>query len=331
MLEGVIPFQFLFVSVRVNRVNQTNTGLPEIPQRKKMPTLSSFRVGLKKQIIPYSFLLPSLSILMIFGLVPFVQGIYYSFTKYPLLQSPTFVGFDNYVRLTEDQIFIESLKNTLTYMAVTVPIRISIGLALALALNRAFPGRTLLRALFYFPVVTPLIIAATLWLFLYNTHFGVINAVLVEFGMERVKWLTDPDLAFPSVMIMSIWKTMGWNMVILLAGLQGIPNEIYEAASVDGANRWTSFWRITLPLLKPTILVSAVISTINASQVFEQVFVMTRGGPGYSTMTLVQLVYNSAFQQYEMGYAAAVSTVLFLIILVITFIQFRFLNEEVSY
>lgn len=287
--------------------------------------------GWRKQFIPYSFLLPSLIILAVFGFIPFVQGIFLAFTRYPLLQSPTFVGLDNFVRLTTDPIFLASIKNTFVYMLVTVPVRLIIGLLLALALNRVFPGRTLLRAIFYFPVVTPLIIAASLWLFLFNTHFGIINAVLESIGLDPVKWLTDPRMAFPSVMIMSIWKTAGWNMVILLAGLQGIPNEVYEAAAVDGANRWNSFWRITLPLLKPTILVSVVISTINASQVFEQVYVMTGGGPGYSTMTLVQLVYDSAFQRFEMGYASAVSTVLFVIIMIITYFNFRFLGEEVSY
>jgi ABC-type sugar transport system permease subunit len=159
----------------------------------------------------------------------------------------------------------------------------------------------------------------------------MINAVLEEFGLSSVSWLTSSSTAFLSVMIMSIWKTVGWNMVILLAGLQGIPNEIYEAAAVDGSNRWRTFWHITLPLLKPTILVSVVISTINASQVFEQVYVMTGGGPGYSTMTLVQLVYNTAFQQFDMGYASAISSVLFVIIMVITFINFKFFNEEVVY
>lgn len=309
----------------------TTPVLPAVTPSVPDQSARHFGRSLRKQLIPYSFLLPSLIILSVFGLIPFLQGIYFSFTEYPLLRAPSFVGFDNYIRMFNDGIFIESLKNTFVYMLVTVPVRIVLGLALALALNKAFPGRTLLRALFYFPVVTPLIIASSLWLFLFNTHFGMINAVLEVFGVGPVKWLTDPDVAFPAVMIMSIWKTVGWNMVILLAGLQGIPSEIYEAAAVDGANRWHSFRRITLPLLKPTILVSAVISTINASQVFEQVYVMTGGGPGYSTMTLVQLVYNAAFQQYEMGYAASVSTVLFLITLVITLFQLKFLSEEVSY
>ncbi|QPC83670.1 sugar ABC transporter permease [Phototrophicus methaneseepsis] len=291
----------------------------------------TFKKSFRSQLVPYSFLMPSLLILAVFGFIPFVQGIYLAFTRYPLLQEPEFIGLANFERLTRDPIFLESLKNTFIYMLVTVPIRLIIGLMLALALNKAFPGRTLLRAIFYFPVVTPLIIAASLWLFLFNTHFGMINAVLEEFGLSSVSWLTSSSTAFLSVMIMSIWKTVGWNMVILLAGLQGIPNEIYEAAAVDGSNRWRTFWHITLPLLKPTILVSVVISTINASQVFEQVYVMTGGGPGYSTMTLVQLVYNTAFQQFDMGYASAISSVLFVIIMVITFINFKFFNEEVVY
>lgn len=309
-----------------NAIKSPQLGFPNQAQKN-----TSRKKAFRSQLIPYSFLLPSLLILAVFGFIPFVQGIFLAFTKYPLLQSPEFVGLDNFVRLTRDPIFIESLKNTFVYMLVTVPIRLVLGLLLALALNKAFPGRTLLRAIFYFPVVTPLIIAASLWLFLFNTHFGMINAVLNELGLSSVKWLTSTDTAFLSVMVMSIWKTVGWNMVILLAGLQGIPNEIYEAAAVDGSSRLSTFWRITLPLLKPTILVSVVMSTISASQVFEQVYVMTGGGPGYSTMTLVQLVYNTAFQQFDMGYASAISSVLFVIIMAITFVNFKFLNEEVVY
>jgi len=283
---------------------------------------------LRKHLIPYSFLLPSFGILLVFGLYPFLQGLYYSFTDYPLIQGPTFVGLDNYLKLPKDYLFRASLVNTFYYVAVTVPARIILGLALALALNKATRGVTVFRAIFYFPFIVPLVTAAQLWGWMFSTHFGIINWFLSVFGIDPVPWLTSPKWAMPAIMIMSVWTVIGWNMVIFLAGLQGIPPDLYEAAQVDGANAWKTFWHITLPLLRPTLLLVLVISTINSSQVFDQVFVLTNGGPGYATMTLVQQVYNTAFQSYEMGYASAIAVVLFLIVLSLALIQFRFFGQE---
>lgn len=293
--------------------------------------MATWRHRLGKQIVPYSFLLPSFIILIIFGFIPFVQGIYYAFTAYPLLKGPQFIGLANFTRLVQDPVFHKSLFNTFYYIAATIPPRLVIGLLLALILNRSIRGQTLFRAVFYFPVIAPMVTVSMLWRWLFNTHLGLINQALQAIGLPVIPWLTSTQWAMPAIIIMSIWKVAGWNMVIFLAGLQGIPKDIYEAGAVDGTNTWTEFRFLTLPLLRPTILLALVLSTIAASQIFDQVYVMTGGGPGYATMTLVQQIYRAAFQTFEMGYGAAIAVVLLIIILVLTFVQFKYLGSEVEY
>jgi ABC-type sugar transport system permease subunit len=289
------------------------------------------RKFLRKQFIPYSFLAPSLVLLFVFSVLPFFQGLYYSLTDYPLLKAPTFIGFGNFAHLFKDSLFYASLVNTIYYMFVSVFLRIVLGLVLAVILDQKLRGRTIYRAIFYFPVVAPLATMAIVWRWIFNEYSGLLNAGLNLFGIMPIPWLTSTQWAMPSIIMMSVWKTFGWNVVIFLAGLQGIPVSLHEAASIDGANAWQNFRHITLPLLRPTILLALVTSTIAASQVFEQVYVMTGGGPGYSTMTLVQMVFTAGFQNYQMGYASAVSVILFAIILVFTIIQFKYFGEEVQY
>ncbi|MFO7323830.1 MAG: sugar ABC transporter permease [Chloroflexota bacterium] len=286
---------------------------------------------LNRRTAPYLFLLPSFALLLVFSLIPFVQGLYFSLTDYPLLQSPKFVGLDNFARLFRDPLFVASLKNTLVYMIATVALRVILGLAVAVALNGPLRGRVVFRAIFYLPVIAPLVTVSVIWRVIFDTYSGVLNAGLELLGIAPIPWLTSTAWAMPAVIIMSVWKTFGWNTVIFLAGLQGIPQQLYEAAAIDGASKWRSFIHITLPLLRPTILLAVVTSTISASQVFDQVYVMTGGGPGYSTMTLGQMVYTAGFQNYEMGYASAVSVILLLISLALTLVQFKFLGQEVKY
>lgn len=283
------------------------------------------------KITPYLFILPTFSILLIFGIIPAFWGIGLSFFSYSLFKSPQFIGIENYRRLFGDYLFLRSFVNTLYYMAGTVPIRILIGLIIALVLNQPLKGRTILRLMYYFPVITPLVTVSMLWVWIYDTHFGILNYLFSLVGMNQIPWLSSIKWAMPSVMIMSIWKTVGWNMLVFLAGLQGIPASFYDAAKIDGAGRWALFRYITFPLLRPTILLAVVMSLINSSQVFDQIYVMTRGGPGYSTMTLVQQIYNAAFQNYEMGYASAISVVLLLLVASLSFIQFKTFGQEVEY
>ena len=289
------------------------------------------RSNFRARTVPYLFLLPSFAALLVFSFIPFLQGLYFSLTDYPLLGSPEFVGFDNFVRLTRDPLFMASLRNTLVYMVATVALRVVIGLILAVVLNSRLRGRVFFRAVFYLPVIAPLVTVAVIWRIIFDTYSGVFNAALDLFGVAPIPWLTSTTWAMPAIVIMSVWKTFGWNIVIFLAGLQSIPATLHEAAAIDGASKLQTFFRVTLPLLRPTILLAVVTSTINASQVFDQVYVMTRGGPGYSTMTLGQMVYTAGFETHDMGYASAVSVVLLLITLVLTLIQFRAFGEEVSY
>ncbi|NLJ24407.1 MAG: sugar ABC transporter permease [Firmicutes bacterium] len=280
------------------------------------------------QFTPLAFLAPTIVLLVAFAFIPMIWGLALAFTDYPILLSPKFIGLDNFRRLKDDPVFWASLRNTFSYIIGTVPPRIILGFVVALLLNQAIRGRNILRAMFYFPVVAPLVSVSLLWQWMFNTHFGVINGILRMLGRAPVPWLTSSKYALPAVMIMSVWKTVGWNMVIFLAGLQGISPSYYEAAEIDGANRWQCVRHITLPLLRPIILLALVISTINSSKVFEQVYIMTGGGPGYSTMTLVQQVYHSAFQSYEMGYASAISLVLFAIVMILSVIQFKYLGAR---
>lgn len=289
----------------------------------------TYRVS--KRSIPYLFLLPSFAALIVFSFIPFLQGLYFSLTRYPLLREPEFIGLQNFVKLANDPLFTASLRNTLVYMVATVALRVVIGLGLAVILNSRLRGRVFFRAVFYLPVIAPLVTVSVIWRIIFDTYSGVLNAGLDLLGIAPIPWLTSTAWAMPAVIIMSVWKTFGWNIVIFLAGLQSIPETLHEAAAIDGATKWRTFFHVTLPLLKPTILLAIVTSTISASQVFDQVYVMTGGGPGYSTMTLGQMVYTAGFQDYEMGYASAVSVVLLLITLALTLIQFKALGEEVKY
>lgn len=282
----------------------------------------------KLNYVPIVFLLPTFIIIVIFAVVPIIWGFYLSLTDYPMLQAPEFIGFDNFRRMMNDHVFISSLINTFRYILGTVPARLIIGFSIALMLNEAIRGRNLIRAMFFFPVVAPLISVSMLWQWMFHTNFGIINSIIQFLGFNPIPWLTSTRWAMPSVMIMSVWKTIGWNMVVFLAGLQGISPTLYEAATVDGATSWQKIRYITVPLMRPIVLLALVISTIDSSKVFEQVYIMTGGGPGYSTMTLVQQIYNAAFRSYEMGYASAIAVVLFILVAIGVVIQFKFLGER---
>lgn len=288
-----------------------------------------FRKKLAKlNYTPFMFLFPTLTIMLIFSVIPVIWGFCLSFTDYPLLQPPKFIGLGNYTRLLGDEVFKVSLINTFRYILGTVPSRIVIGFCVAVLLNEAVRGRNWLRAMYFFPVVAPLVSVSMLWQWMFHANFGIINALLRMIGFAPVPWLTSTKYALSAVMIMSVWKTIGWNMVVFLSGLQGISESLYEAATVDGANSWQKMRYVTIPLMKPIVLLALVISTIDSSKVFEQVYIMTGGGPGYSTMTLVQQIYNAAFKSYEMGYASAIAVVLFILVSVGVFIQFRCLGDK---
>lgn len=276
----------------------------------------------------YVFILPSLIILSVFVFWPIVQSLVLSLQKWQFgVADPPWVGLENFARLFADRRFWGALRNTLNYTLVTVPIGLLLSLLLALALNEKLPGRALLRSAFFLPVIASLAIVAIVWKFLLNPDIGLLAYWLKQLGIPTNNWLRDVRYAMPAVMMVAIWKSLGFNMVIFLAGLQGISETYYEAAKVDGANRWQRFRFVTLPLLRPTLIFVLVISVIGSFQVFDQVYVMTpRGGPLFSTETLVTYIYYQGVELIDISYAASIGVVLFFIVFVLTLIQLRVLR-----
>jgi multiple sugar transport system permease protein len=248
-----------------------------------------------------------------------------------LLVQPTFIGLKNFLTLANDAVFRRVLLNTAYYTFGLVPLNIVISLSLALWLNRKLRGVSLYRLAFFLPVVTVTVAVSLIWKWMYDPFAGLIDAAVKLIGLTGPNWLSDPTWAMPALILMSVWKGFGYNMVLFLAGLQGIPSAIYEAATIDGATSWQRFWRITLPLLSPTMFFAVVMTVISSFQVFDQAYVMTGGGPANATNTIVLYIYQNGFQFFRMGYASAIAWVLFAIIFVITLVQMRAQNRWVQY
>ncbi|MEB3226225.1 MAG: sugar ABC transporter permease [Synechococcus sp.] len=271
-------------------------------------------------LTPYLFLLPALSILGLAVALPALQAFYLSFTEYQydLTQVPRWVGLKNFTLLLQDDLFWKTLGNTLLYLIGVVPILVSFSLGLAILVNQTLRGITWFRAAFYTPVIVSLVVAGIAWRALYASN-GFLNQLLKQLGLgDGIPWLTDPKLALWSVMLVTIWKGLGYYMVIYLAGLQGISPELYEAASLDGSDGWRKHLDITVPLMRPYILLVSVISAISATKVFEEIYVMTQGGPLNASKTVVYYLYEQAFQNLEISYACTIGLVLFLVIFVLS-------------
>jgi multiple sugar transport system permease protein len=277
------------------------------------------------------FLAPSLIPLLLFTVGPMVGSVGLSLVSWNLLKPPVFVGLDNYVRLLGDKDFHAAILHTIVYVAGYLPLVFAGGMLVALALNQKLRGLALIRTVYFLPVVTSWVVVALMWRWLLDPGAGIVNYALGLLGIEGPGWYNDPLWAMPSVIIASAWKDLGFVMVILLAGLQSIPEEYYEAASVDGAGRWHRFRHITLPLLTPSLFFVLVISLINNLQVFDQVWVMTKAGPAGATSVVVERIVTQAFSYGQMGYAAAMSWVFFLALLLITIVQFRLQRRWVTY
>ena len=301
------------------------------------------RLGLGRRggLAGYMFVAPSILFLIGFVILPIIAALYYSFTDYDLMSSPRFAGFKNYRNLFEDVRYPHAVTNTLYFAFGTVPAGVVTSLLLAALINRQIRGIYAYRALFYLPVVSSFVSVSLIWLWMYEPQFGLLNDGLEVLGLPRLKWLRSAQTAMLSIIIMSVWKNMGLNMIIYLAGLQGIPPHLYEAAEIDGAGRVFTFFRITLPLLAPTTFFVVIVYFIGALQMFVQVWIMTNpggseepsqaGGPLESTITVVLLIYENAFAYLKMGYAAAMSFVLFLVIGLITLVNVRLLRYDVGY
>lgn len=278
-------------------------------------------------LIPTLFLLPACVLIGLVVIYPGLKALALSFTDFNLIRPASFVGVRNYVALWADPFFWAALRNTLLYLAVVVPILVIAPIFLAILVNKALPGIRFFRAAFYLPVVTSLVVSGLVWKWVYEEK-GILNHILIRTGItdNPVAFLTDPSHALFAVMLVTVWSGMGYYMVIYLAGLQAIPRHLYEAAEVEGVSAWQQIIHITIPMLRPSMAVVAVMSSIAAMKVFEEVYVMTQGGPLDATKTLVFYIYESAFIDFEMGYASAMGMVLFGITLVFSLINLRLMR-----
>jgi putative chitobiose transport system permease protein len=275
-------------------------------------------------LTPYLFLAPALIVLGLTVFWPALQALYLSFTSYgfDVTQRPAWVGLANFQTLVGDRTFWITVKNTLIYLVGVVPLLAILPLLLAILVNQKLRGMRWFRVAYYTPVVISMVVAGIAWRWLYAEN-GLLNQILVGSGWleTAVPWLTSPTLALPSVMVVTIWKGLGYYMVIYLAGLQTIPGDLYEAAAIDGSDGWKRHWDVTIPLMRPYIFLVTVISAISATKVFEEIYIMTQGGPLNSSKTLVYYVYELAFQELEMSYACTVGLALFLVILVLSLLR----------
>lgn len=279
-------------------------------------------------IAPYIFIAPNIILFLVFMIIPIIFTFYISFHDWGILGAPEFIGFQNFVTLFSDKVFWTSLGNTVYYTAATVPLSAAFGLLGAILLNRKIPLRPIFRTIFFAPVVVSMTAAGLIWTWMFNPHYGLFNEILSYFGIGTVDWLTSTTWAMPAIIITTLWLRIGYCLVIYLAGLQAVPDSLYEAADIDGANSWQKFWRITLPTIKPTTVFIIVMEVIHGFMVFDLIYTMTNGGPGYSTTVIVQYIYQKAFVEGDMGYASAIGTIFFLIIMVLTAIQLRIGRDD---
>lgn len=298
---------------------------------KQKPT-GAGRKTLKQNLIAYSFILPNLLGFAAFTLIPMTFSLVLAFMHWDGANVVTWAGIDNFWRLTQDETFRIALGNTFYYVIGTVPPTMIASLALAMLLNQSLRGRNFFRTTFFFPYVASLVAVAVVWNMLFHPAMGPVNQLLSALGVENPpRWTASVDWAMPTVIMASIWKGMGYYMVIYLAALQGIPPYLYEAAEIDGASAWQKFRYITLPMLTPATFFVSIMLTIASFKVFDLIMVMTGGGPGRATNVLVIHTYNTAFREFRFGYSSAIAMVLFVIVLVITIVQFRMEKRWVSY
>jgi multiple sugar transport system permease protein len=303
-----------------------------VAERRSAPVVP--RHGWRQDLTGWAFAAPFVILFGIFLALPILSAFILSFTSFGLedLANPvgaSFVGVQNYVDLFGDPKFWKSLGNTVYFVVVGVPLTLVLGLVIANALSRGITRfRTAFRVGYYLPVITSIVAIAVVWRFLLNPDVGLINLALRTVGITGPDWLANPALAMPSIIAMAVWRNLGFAMVVFIAGMQAIPIVLYEAASIDGAGRWQSFRHVTLPMLRPTILFMLVITTIGYLQLFEEPFVMTDGGPLDATLSVTMYMYQQGFKFFHQGYASAIAYVLFVIVALIAFLQFKLLRTE---
>lgn len=287
----------------------------------------------REAIAGYIFIMPTLLSFLVFFLGPVIWGLGMGFFEWDFFTDPEFVGLLNFSKLANDKLFLITLKNTALFAVIATSLNVGLGMFIAIGIN-SIKWRWLkgfLRTAYFIPFVISTVVVAMLFGFLLQESTGVVNYYLTRLGIDRIPWLTSTTWAFRSVILLDVWKSIGFFILIFLAGLQGIPAELYEAAIVDGAGRWVKLTRITLPLLTPTLFFSVIIAMIGSFQVFESMYVLTEGGPGDATRTVVMYLFREAFGSFNMGYAASMAMVLFVIILSLTVTQVKLGERWVFY
>lgn len=274
------------------------------------------------------FLLPYLLIFVVFRFGPSVAGLFVGFMKWNIVGKATFAGLDNFTKLFRDPIFYTALKNTVIFLLMTLPALVIFSLLLAVLLNQKLRFRNAVRTISIIPYVLIPAVVGIIWNWLYDNNFGILNYYLKLIGLSPVEWLTNEKYALLSVAIVTVWSYLGYNMILYLAGLQDISKELYEASMIDGANKFQMFTKITVPLLKPITSMVITLTLVNTIQVFDQIFVMTNGGPGTATLTLVQYLYGTAFQNYNLGYGSALGVAILVILVVLVQLQSKLLKLD---
>ncbi len=284
----------------------------------------------RRTITGYIFIMPFILGFLFWFLAPALVALYLTFQKYNLISPPQYVGLQNIQHLFNDPLLLLSLKATFLYTLLSVPLSLLLSFFLASLINRQFRGIAIFRTIYYLPSIVPAVANALLWAWMFNTEFGLINVIIRGLGGSKIAWLQSTSWAIPAFVILSLWGT-GSSMIIFLAGLQGIPDIYYEAAEIDGAGRWAKLINITLPLMSPIIFFNLLLGFINTFQVFTIGYLVTNGGPENSTLFLVLYIYRTAFRSQNMGYAAALSWVLFFILMILSFVTFKYLGSRVYY
>lgn len=292
--------------------------------------IDNLTLAQRRNIVGYIFISPFILGFLFWFLIPALVALYLTVHQWNLISPPRFVGFQNIERLFTDPLLPQSLKATFTYTIFSVPIGLLLSFLLALLINNQLPGIAIFRTIFYLPSIIPAVASAALWAWIYNTEFGLINVFIRGLGGPKIPWLQDPGWALPALIIMSLWS-VGGSMIIFLAGLQGIPDIYYEAAEIDGAGSLSKLRHITLPLMGPILFFNLIIGFINSFQVFIAGYLITDGGPVNATLFLVLYIYRTAFRSLNMGYAAAMSWLLFIILMGLSFLVFRYFGNRVYY
>ncbi len=311
----------------------STTSTSRLTPQIQVENIRPAAVRRRETIVAYMLLSPVIILFLVFIAGPLVGAVVLSFFEWNLLSDARFAGLDNYRALLDDVEARQSIVNTLVFAFWSLVLHIGFALVLALMVQRGMPVvlRYLFRTAIFFPVIMSWASVALIWNFILDPNFGFINYYLANLGIPTESWLLSPTWAMPSIILVDLWKTLGFTFILILAGLQGVPTHLYEAAKLDGATSWNLFRDVTMPMLSPTLFMVAIITFIGAFQIFEPMYIMTGGGPLNATISIVQKIYETGFRAFEMGYAAAISLVVFLVIMVVTLIQMRLSRYWVFY